>query len=124
MSIQSNRLPKNKLSAIKNSKIAIFFAYAFNQDQISIQISKNAPSEISLILIHSVFSYVGFVWENILTYLNCYYQKNLKPDIIITGKSQDEIILQQTITNSNFIGTNLATKVNIVYSETKRNFIC
>ncbi|MBT1576726.1 excinuclease ABC subunit UvrC ['Elaeagnus angustifolia' witches'-broom phytoplasma] len=110
---------KKQLISNQKLKNCDIFAYAFNQDQISIQILKMRQGNI-VDSYHSVFSYVGFVWENILTYLNCYYQKNLKPDIIITGKSQDETILQQMITNQTLLEQILQTKVNIAHKGDKK----
>jgi excinuclease ABC subunit C len=110
-----------KQQIISNPKLknCDIFAYAFNPEQISIQILKIRQGSV-VDSYHSVLSYVGFVWENILTYLNCYYQKNLKPDIIITGKTQDDNIRQQMITNSTLLEQILQTKVNIAHKGDKK----
>ncbi|WP_024563578.1 excinuclease ABC subunit UvrC [Candidatus Phytoplasma tritici] len=110
---------KKQLISNQKLKNCDIFAYAFNQDQIAIQILKMRQGNI-VDSYRSVFSYVGFVWENILTYLNCYYQKNLKPDTIITGKNQDENILQQMITNQTLLEQILQTKVNISHKGDKK----
>ncbi|ABC65515.1 excinuclease ABC subunit UvrC [Candidatus Phytoplasma asteris] len=110
---------KKQLISNQKLKNCDIFAYAFNQDQIAIQILKIRQGNI-VDSYRSVFSYVGFVCENILTYLNCYYQKNIKPDIIITGKNQDENILQQTITNQTLLEQILQTKVNIYHKGDKK----
>ncbi|CCP88311.1 excinuclease ABC subunit UvrC [Candidatus Phytoplasma solani] len=61
-------------------------AYAFNQDQIAIQILQMQQGNITDSY-HSVFSYVGYPQEHIHTYLAFYYQNKPKPEFIITGKN-------------------------------------
>ncbi|MBP5835748.1 excinuclease ABC subunit UvrC [Candidatus Phytoplasma meliae] len=75
-----------KKQIINNQKIinCDVLAYAFNQDQIAIQILKIQQGDI-VDSYHSVFSYIGYPQENINTYLHFYYQNKLKPELIITG---------------------------------------
>ncbi|WP_349401850.1 excinuclease ABC subunit C [Candidatus Phytoplasma solani] len=86
---------KKQIISHQKMKNCDILAYAYNNDQIAIQILKMQQGNI-VDSYRSVFSYVGYPQENINNYLALYYQFKLKPEFIITGKNNQNQIFEET----------------------------
>ncbi|CCV64264.1 UvrABC system protein C (Excinuclease ABC subunit C) [Alteracholeplasma palmae J233] len=93
---------EKQVMRINDLKDRDFIAYTHNEDDIAIHILKMRQGRI-LDTHQSVFSYIGDIKENVLTYLVQHYQIELKPEELVVGETWENDDLETLLETKIYI---------------------